>query len=145
MSEKSRREQRLNGSATPQNIAQEFADVVRHLMRAATSANPQDAVLKATIKMEYVAELLGRSEEAITWHRLFSDTAEVIQRRLPEVHAEDDYIQAAMCGVKYFTEYNCSDSAAVGRASQRLDDFKRAIKWAEEAREARIGKIRRRK
>jgi hypothetical protein len=117
-------------------IAHEFADVLRNLMRAMAATDPAAATYKAAQHMDFVAELLSKTEEKFGFSALFARTIEIldVDEALSEV--DEAIVSAAKSGIKVIVERSCSDGAAQGRASQRRRDFLRDIEGIEEARTA---------
>jgi len=128
------REAFLQANARPDFIAGEFADVVRYLMRAVSADDTSGPMYQASEKMKFVADLLQRCPEPVSWYRLFSDAVEEIQSCIPDDPDDRRYIHAAKRGTKYLVEASATDNAARGRAARRLDEFRTAIHWSEEAR-----------
>src|SRR5215469_15013231 len=62
----------------------------------------------------------------ISWHSLFADAVENIQRLLPEDADDRRYIRAA--------QSSATDNASRGRASRRLSEFIATMEYSREAR-----------
>ena len=112
-------------------IASQMADVIRNLMRAASSDN--GPISKASEQMEFVQDLMARCEDGSTWWRIFSDAIEEIRSNLPDDKFDENYIHAAERGIKYFVESSANDPAAHSRSQKRLSEFKDSIRSIETA------------
>jgi len=128
------RERFLKANANPGHIASRFADVLRNLMRSVAANDPSRALYYAAEDMKFVADLLERCEQPMSWHSLFADAVENIQRMLPEDTDDKRYSRAAQDGVKYLVESSATDNAARGRASRRLSEFIATIEYSRDAR-----------
>jgi len=128
------REAFLQANARLDFIADQFADVIRDLMRAVSADDAAGPLYKASEKMNFVADLLRRCPDNVSWYSLFSEAVEQIQSCIPDDPDDRRYIHAAKRGTKYLIECSATDNAARGRSARRLDEFRSAIKWSEEAR-----------
>lgn len=131
------REAFLQANARPDFIASEFADVVRCLMRAVSADDGRGSVYQASEKMKFIADLMQRCPEPVSWYGMFFAAVEEIQNRIPDDRDDHPYILAAKCGTKYLVELTATDNAARGRCRQRLEEFRDAIRWSDEARGGR--------
>jgi len=118
-------------------IAAQFADVLRHLMRAVSSDDPTSGAYHAAQSMNFVADLLSKTEEKFGFYHLFLKALEEFRDDSEWGSSEHDIVHAANRGIKYIVERSCSDNAARGRASRRQDEFLTAVKMIEEMREYR--------
>jgi len=118
-------------------IAAQFADVIRHLMRAISSDDPSSGIYNATRSMNSVAELLSKTEEKFGFYQLFSKALEEFRDDVEWGTSEHDIVHTAHRGIKYIVERSCTDNAARGRASRRRDEFLSATRMIEEMREYR--------
>ena len=128
------REAFLKANARPEFIASEFADVIRYLMRGVSADDTSGPIYQASEKMKFVADLLERCPEPISWYSLFRDAIAEIQECIPDDPDDRRYIHAAKRGTMYLIESSATDNAARGRAARRLDEFRTAIRWSDEAR-----------
>lgn len=128
------REAFLHANANAEFIADEFADVIRDLMRAVSSDDGGGSVYQASERMKFVVGLLQRCPEPIGWYRMFSEAVEEIQNCIPDDPDDRRYVHAAKRGTKYLVELSATDNAARGRSARRLQEFRDAIRWSEEAR-----------
>ncbi|EZP66164.1 hypothetical protein BV96_04587 [Sphingomonas paucimobilis] len=127
------REAFLQANARPEFISSEFADVIRYLMRAVSADDGNGPIYQASEKMKFVADLLQRCPDPVSWYGMFSDAVEEIQNSIPDDPDDRRYVHAAKRGTKYLVELSATDNAARGRAARRLDEFRDAIRWSEEA------------
>jgi len=127
----------LKANARPEFIASELADVIRYLMRAVSADDVSGPIYQASEKMNFVADLLQRCPDPVSWYGMFSDAVEEIQNCIPDDPDDRRYVYAAKRGTKYLVELSATDNAARGRAARRLDEFRDAIRWSEEARGGR--------
>lgn len=127
----------LQANARPDFIASQFADVIRSLMRAVSADGASDAVYRASEKMQFVADLLQRCPEPVTWHGMFAGAVEEMQSLIPDDDDDRRYVRAAKRGTKYLVELSCSDPAARGRSAKRQSEFQDTIHWIEESRGGR--------
>ncbi|RWL85672.1 MAG: hypothetical protein EOR67_21625 [Mesorhizobium sp.] len=131
------RESFLRANANLDFISYQFADVVRNLMRAAASSDPSSAVYKAAEKMNFVADLLSRTEEKFGFYHVFEKAiTELTDSTEQERGVETAIVAAAKDGMKFLVERSCDDNAARGRTSRRRQEFLSSIRWIEEERES---------
>lgn len=131
------RESFLRANANLDFISYQFADVIRNLMRAAAANDPSSAVYKAAEKMDFVADLLSRTEEKFGFYRVFDKAiAELRDSDERESGVETAIVAAAKDGMKFLVERSCDDNAAHGRASRRRQEFLSALRWIEDERES---------
>ena len=123
-------------------IAAQFADVLRNLMRAASSDDPSDGAFRASQQMDFVVELLSKTTEKFGFYHLFMKSIEEFKDDTEWASVEHTEIAAARRGMKYLVERSCSDSAARGRASRRRTEFLSAIKHIDEMKDYRLRKSR---
>jgi hypothetical protein len=117
-------------------ISYQFADVIRNIMRATAAGDPSSAIYKAAEKMNFVADLLSRTEEKFGFYHVFEKAiADLINEDERENNVETAIVAAAKDGVKFLVERSCDDNAARGRASRRRQEFLSSIRWIEEERE----------
>jgi hypothetical protein len=121
----------LSANANRPFIAAQMAEVIRKLMRAASSDD--GPVHTASEQMELVQELMSRCQDGSTWWHVFHDAIEEIRTNLPTDKHAERYVDAAERGIKYFVESSATDNAAAGRASKRLQEFQQAMRWTEKA------------
>jgi hypothetical protein len=127
----------LKANANLDFIAGQFADVIRHLLRAVGSERPSEEAYRAAEKMNFVAELLLRTDEGLGFHHLFREALrefETMDRGHGDVDAA--MLHAARRCLKYLAERSSVDNAARGRASRRGDEFLAAIEDIDDARQA---------
>lgn len=134
MDQDSFREAFLCANANREFIVGEFADVVRSLVRAFASTESSRAISDAATRMEFVAELLKRCDDHITWYNMFSGAISEIHGCMPDDRIGGGYVHAGRAGTKYLIESSATDGAARGRASRRLQEFQTAARWALERR-----------
>lgn len=65
------RESFLRANANLDFISYQFADVIRNLMRATAAGDPSSVIYKAAEKMNFVADLLSRTEEKFGFYHVF--------------------------------------------------------------------------
>ena len=119
----------FQADATPERVAHEMADLIRDLIRAASSENDNGS--KAAQQMETTMRYVTRCSEPISWWRIFSDALGMIRANLPENKHDSKYLNVATSGMKFFVESTAVDNFAKGRAVQRLGDLQNAIRWLE--------------
>lgn len=131
------REAFLLANANLEFISSQFADVIRDLMRAAVANEPSAAVYRAAEKMNFVAELLSRTEDKFGFQDIFENAvSEINFEGEKESSVERAIISAAEDGVRFLVERSCADNAAKGRTSKRRQDFLQSMKWIEAERES---------
>ncbi len=131
------RESFLQANANLDFISLQFADVVRNLMRATAAGDPTSAIYKAAEKMNFVADLLSRTEEKFGFFHVFEKAiADLRNDDEGEGNIETAIVSAAKDGIKFLVERSCDDNAARGRASRRRQEFLSAIRWIEVERES---------
>ena len=128
----------LRANANKDFICSEFTEVLRDLTRALAVVNePHSAIHRATKKKNFVMELAEHCDEPISFYVLFSEAV----RRLRNIESNDriDWriLRAVQAGMSLYAESSCVNNAAKGRISQRETRFFDAIRWMNEAREAR--------
>ncbi len=119
-------------NANRQFIVGQMAEVIRNLMRAASSE--QNNSRKSSDQMEFVVQLLEHCDEPLTWYDLFSDAIAEIRANLGDRLYDKEYIYLAERGVKYFVESSATDSGASGRASRRRNELQDSIRQIEAAK-----------
>ena len=135
---KSFRETFLQANANQPFIASQLADVVRYLVRAVSSDDPSGGLYSASEKMNFVCGVISRSSEPLSWYSLFTEAVSKIQEAIPDDPDDRKFIAAAKRGTKYLVESSATDGAARGRASQRLNEFRQAIRRSIETRGSRL-------
>jgi hypothetical protein len=125
----------VRGNANLEFISHQFAAVIRNLMRASVASDPQAALHRASEEMNFVAELMSKTEEEFSFHALFARSIKLIKGTNDhDSEVERAIVRAAEQGVKFLVERSCGDNAAAGRASRREDEFLTAIRWIDDAR-----------
>jgi hypothetical protein len=127
----------LCANANPQFIASEFAEVIRNLVRAFAASDASRPIYYAAEKMDFVAELLQRCKDHVSWYSLFTDAIAEIHQCMPDERMGRGYVSAAQDGTKYLVEASATDNAAAARSSRRLHEFLRTAEWALEPRRGR--------
>lgn len=131
------RESFLRANANLDFISYQFADVIRNLMRATAAGDPSSTIYKAAEKMNFVADLLSRTDEKFGFYHVFEKAVSDLRNDDDrESNVETAIVAAAKDGVKFLVERSCDDNAARGRASRRRQEFLSAIRWIEEERES---------
>ncbi|MGF1629170.1 MAG: hypothetical protein ACFCUT_06835 [Kiloniellaceae bacterium] len=123
------REDFLQANANKEFIGAQFTEVVRHLMRAiGATSTPDYAISRAAEQMQFVLELLQRTEEHITFRDLFAQAAANLGDIPPRGDRLDDMVDAAQIGISLIAELTCADNTALARASKRENEFFSALK-----------------
>lgn len=129
----------VKANANLEYISYQFADVLRNLIRASVAGDPRSALYNAAEKMNFVAELLSKTEEKFGFHTLFTNALQHVRKENDrESPIKDAIIRAAKSGVQFLVERSCDDNAARGRASRRQDEFLNAIHWLQQERGGRL-------
>jgi hypothetical protein len=125
----------LKANANLDFIASQFADVLRNLMRALAAHDPSAATYRAAEQMNFVVQLLSRTDEKFGFFALFGRTVEFMNDKRETPDVEGAIIEAAKSGVRFLVERSCDDNAATARSSRRRDEFLNAVRYIDEARE----------
>jgi hypothetical protein len=125
----------LKANANLDFIADQFADVLRNLMRALVAHDPSAATYRAAEQMNFVAELLSRIDERFGFHALFARALEFMNNGREASDVEGAIIDAAKSGVRLLVERSCDDNAARARSSRRQSDFLDDVRRIQEVRE----------
>ena len=116
----------LNANANEGFIASQMAEVIRKLMRAASSAN--GSLYEASEQMKFIHDLISRMESEVSWWHVLHSAIEEIRSNLPSDKYNERYVHAAERGIKFFVESSAGDNGAKGRASKRISEFQQAIR-----------------
>lgn len=127
-------ERALQANANADVMAEELADIVRSIMRAAVAnSDNRSQTYLATKKLDYFLELFARAD-SVDLHELVENTVADLTIELPENSVDEPLLRAASAGVRYLIEKSCSDPAAKGRASKRQREFEHAAERIQEDR-----------
>ena len=125
----------LQANANKEFICAEFTDVLRNLIRAvAMESEPSIAIHRATEQMGFVADLLERTEDVVTYKNLFTRAVEDLREIEARTDKEALLTSAALSGMSFIAEYTSDDSASRARLSRRRREFMEAIKYVSEER-----------
>lgn len=109
-------------------IEQHFGDALRSLMRAVAADDPYGPLYKAAMYMERLLRDSNQFQVSVDYGKIFRNVVLEIRNNVEHARMNDyEAVNVAEKGLMFLVETSCSDSAAAGRASRRLDTFK---SWA---------------